>query len=113
MEVSFPPMETKTPRPVRQLLVAQTAVVDLRSGKRMAAKTSDVSLGGCYLETCEPMPVSTGVQLEMTYNDASLVVFGDVVRCDPGKGMAVRFRALQPNQTAMLKSWFFIASRSL
>lgn len=113
MEVSFRPMETKTPRPVRELLVAQTAVVDLLSGKSIEAKTSDASLGGCYLETREPMPVSTGVQLKMTYNESVLTLFGDVVRCDPGKGMAVRFRALQPNQTAQLKDWFFIASRSL
>ena len=112
MGVALSPMETKTPRQVRELLVAETEVLDQQSGKSIRAISCDVSLGGCYLETQEPMPVSTAVQLKMSYNESSLTAFGDVVRCDPGKGMAVRFRALQQNQTAKLKGWFFAASRS-
>ena len=112
MGVAFPQMETKTPRQIRELLVADAEVLDQHSGTSIKATSSDVSLGGCYLETQQPMPVSTAVQLKMSYNESSLTVFGDVVRCDPGKGMAVRFRALQHNQTAKLKGWFFFASRS-
>jgi hypothetical protein len=105
------PMVLNKPRPMREMLVAETEIFDLQTGKKLMARTSDMSLGGCYLETEEPMPVSTSVQLRMIYNETSLTVSGDVVRSEPEKGMAVRFRGLQADQTATLKSWLFSLSR--
>jgi hypothetical protein len=51
------------------------------------------------------------VRLRLTYNGSSLTLFGDVVRSETNKGMAVRFRAIEPAQLATLKGWFFALDR--
>ncbi len=104
-------MEGKKPRPPRLLLVADAEIFDPLSSQLIPARTSDLSIGGCYVEMANPLPVRTAVRLQLTYNETSITLFGDVVRCEPGKGMAVRFRAIEPNQMATLKGWFFSFER--
>ena len=105
-------METRTPRRPREPLVAEAEVVDLQSGRSVFARTSDVSMGGCYVEAPEPFSARAAVTVKLTYNETSLAIYGDVVRSEPSKGMAIRFRALETNQTATLKGWFFSLDRA-
>ena len=105
-------MEARTPRTPREALVADVEVVDLQSGRSVEARTLDLSMGGCYIEAPEPLSLRAAVTVKLTYNETCLAIFGDVVRSEAGKGMAIRFRALEPNQTATLKGWFFSIERA-
>jgi hypothetical protein len=104
-------MEAKKPRAPRTPLTASAEVVDVQSGKSQSAQTLDLSVAGCYLETPNPLPLRSAIRLKLLFNESSITLFGDVVRSEPGKGMGVRFRALEPGQISVLKGWFFAADR--
>lgn len=104
-------MEPKKPRAPRELLTAEAEIFDPQTSQTIPGHTADLSMGGCFVEAPQVLPLRTMVHVKLTYNEESLTLFGDVVRCDPEKGMAIRFRALDANQTSMLKAWFFSLDR--
>jgi hypothetical protein len=63
------------------------AVVDSEGGKRLWARCSDVSIGGCYLETWSPLPLGANFHLELE----GIVITAAVSTCHPNVGMGVRF----------------------
>ena len=52
---------------------------------------SDISTGGCYVETPEPFPQGTMLTIVVRTADAKLSVVGKVESTHPGYGMGVRF----------------------
>jgi c-di-GMP-binding flagellar brake protein YcgR len=57
--------------------------------------TSDLSLGGCYVESMYPFPAGTCLNLKL---DASgtLVISAKVVTCDPQFGNGIQFLRMLP-----------------
>jgi diguanylate cyclase (GGDEF)-like protein/putative nucleotidyltransferase with HDIG domain len=55
---------------------------------------TDVSLGGCYIETSAILTAGSEVKLVFSIDDGKLQAEGVVVRIDPGSGIAVRFNAI-------------------
>lgn len=104
-------MEANKPRVPRELLVAEVEIFDQQTSQTIPGQTLDVSMGGCFAETRQMLPLRSVVQVKLTYNEESLVVFGEVVRSEPEKGMGIRFRTLDANQTSLLKAWFFSLDR--
>jgi PilZ domain len=97
----------------RTILAATAEILELHStsGKSLSAQTLDLSVSGCYLEMPDPLPVRAAISLKLTYGESVIAVFADVVRSEPGKGMGIKFRALEPPQVAILKGWFFAVDR--
>jgi diguanylate cyclase (GGDEF)-like protein/putative nucleotidyltransferase with HDIG domain len=58
------------------------------------ANLTDVSMGGCYIETSTILSAGTKLKLGFSMDDPSLTVDGVVARLDPGSGVAVQFREL-------------------
>jgi len=54
----------------------------------------DISLGGCYIETSAILPPGTRLRLVFSIDDGKLHAEGNVVRIDPGSGIAVQFNEL-------------------
>ncbi len=52
---------------------------------------TDVSLGGCFVETSAILPAGTGLNLVFSMDDGKLQAQGTVIRIDPGTGIAVHF----------------------
>ena len=52
---------------------------------------SDVSTGGCYVETPSPFPSRTGLDIVVRTHDMKLRVRGTVQVVHPGFGMGVQF----------------------
>jgi hypothetical protein len=52
---------------------------------------TDVSLGGCYVETSAIMPPGAKLKLIFSIDDGKLKAEGSVIRIDPGSGIAVQF----------------------
>jgi diguanylate cyclase (GGDEF)-like protein/putative nucleotidyltransferase with HDIG domain len=61
-------------------------------GPPLFANVTDVSLGGCYVETSTIVPAGSSIKLNFSMDDASLSAEGLVARLDPGSGVAVQFR---------------------
>ena len=58
----------------------------------MFANLTDVSMGGCYIETSTILAPGSKIKLKFSMDDASLTTEGIVARMDPGSGVAVQFR---------------------
>jgi len=52
---------------------------------------TDISLGGCFVETSVIMAAGTKVKLVFSIDDGKLQAEGSVLRLDPGSGIAVQF----------------------
>jgi diguanylate cyclase (GGDEF)-like protein/putative nucleotidyltransferase with HDIG domain len=56
------------------------------------ANLTDVSMGGCYVETSSIVSPGSKLKISFSMDDASLTAEGTVARLDPGSGIAVQFR---------------------
>ncbi len=66
---------------------------DAASGP-LFANLTDISLGGCYVETSAIVPPGTELKLIFSVDDGQLHAAGTVARIDPGMGLAVQFKEL-------------------
>jgi len=55
---------------------------------------TDLSMGGCYVETSAILTPGTKIKLVFSSDDANLDAQGFVARLDPGSGVAVQFKEL-------------------
>jgi diguanylate cyclase (GGDEF)-like protein len=61
-------------------------------GAPLFANITDVSLGGCFVETSNILAPGTKIKVGFSMDDPSLTAEGVVARLDPGTGVAVQFR---------------------
>src|SRR5262249_46205553 len=87
-------------------LILAVEVAEVQSGTRLSARTSDVSLTGCYVDTLNPTPTGTEVRVKLTHNGQGLDLLGGVVYVSPRLGMGVRFdESISSDQLAILTRW--------
>lgn len=89
----------------RYQFTAAVEMVDLESQMRIQARTSDLSGGGCYVDTTSPLPVDATLKMRLTKGNRSFSVKAKVVYSLPGMGMGVAFTSADPEQVAVLKRW--------
>ncbi|MGH9495830.1 MAG: diguanylate cyclase [Candidatus Sulfotelmatobacter sp.] len=73
------------------------ATIELQTGEGgvpIFANISDISLGGCYVETSTILSAGSKIKLGFSMDDPSLTAEGVVARLDPGTGIAVQFREM-------------------
>ncbi len=71
----------------------------LQSGRPLVrGAVKDLSLGGCYVETAEPLLTGTEVQLRLTIADTTLYIGTKIVAADPQAGMRMDFMVMPPEQ---------------
>jgi hypothetical protein len=74
-----------------------------RSPMRMSA--TDVSGGGCYVQTMLPAPVGTGLMLSFWLEGERITCKCTVRTCDVGFGMGIEFTGLDPATKQRLQAW--------
>src|SRR6202163_2898193 len=73
------------------------------------ANLTDISMGGCYIETSTILPAGSKIKLGVSMDDATLSTEGVVARLDPCSGVAVQFRELNREaRDRMLKILEFV-----
>jgi diguanylate cyclase (GGDEF)-like protein/putative nucleotidyltransferase with HDIG domain len=78
-------------------------------GTPLFANLTDISMGGCYIETSTILPPGSKIKLGFSMDDATLSTEGVVARLDPGSGVAVQFRELNREaRDRMLKILEFV-----
>lgn len=65
-------------------------------GAPVFGSLTDISMGGCYVETSAILSPGTKIKLGFSMEDGSLTTEGAVARIDPGSGIAVQFK--EPNR---------------
>lgn len=73
-------------------------------------RLTDLSLGGCYLESSSPFPIGTRVTLTMKAGDAELQTEGVVRVMHPDRGMGVEFNQKTAEQHRAVESFLLVLS---
>lgn len=89
----------------RLMFTAAADVVELSSGARFCTRTTDIGLGGCFIDTTNPFSVGAKVRVTMRKGKNELNTTGVVVYSQHGLGMGVSFADLQPEQRLALSAW--------
>src|SRR5712692_6079677 len=89
----------------RHAFSADAEVTDLRSGLKLSARVSDLSLKGCFIDTLNPYAVGTAVRLRLLKGKDVFEVRAIVSYRQAGFGMGVAFTGLAAEQQAKLKDW--------
>jgi DNA-binding NarL/FixJ family response regulator len=66
-------------------------------------RLSDVSTGGCYVETHLPFPAGTTLEIVVRTENLKLRIYGKVKSMHPGFGMGVQFNLDTPEQQKQVK----------
>jgi hypothetical protein len=89
----------------RYPFTATAETLDAKSRSRMNARTSDISIGGCYVDTFCPLPSKSDVKIRISRDGEVLDAQAMVVYSKIGMGMGLCFTSLEPDQRAMLDRW--------
>jgi len=71
--------------------------------------TTDLGLGGCYIETIFPLPVNVGLEVVLQIG-STVIAVGKVVTCDPNVGNGIKFTRLLPEDREALRSYLEAAT---
>jgi len=93
--------QRKHPR-VKVAVPVEISVEDSKAPIRGA--TSDISLGGCYIETMFPFAVGTTMDLKLEAG-GTLLVLARVVTCDPQVGNGIQFTQMLPEDLEELRAF--------
>jgi len=94
------------PRAVRRChFVASVEVTELRTGTRLSARTSEVGLGGCYVDALNPFATGTQVKLRIVRDQGAFEATARVVYSDASFGMGLSFTEIAPEQRLVLENW--------
>jgi hypothetical protein len=85
--------------------VASVEVLELSTGTKLVARTSEIGLGGCYIDALTPFGIGTAVAIKIVRDQGSFHAKGRIVYADATFGMGLKFEGLDPEQRAILENW--------
>jgi hypothetical protein len=103
--------ETERRNGDRQTFTAAAEVVDLGSGARFSTRTTDLSSGGCFVDTIVPFPVDSKVRVSIRREKVQFEAGGTVVYSQAGLGMGIAFNELRRGQQNILEQWLNDSNR--
>jgi PilZ domain-containing protein len=86
-------------------LVASAEVTEPSTGTLLSARTSEMGLGGCYVDSLNPFPEGTLVGLRILRDQGVFQTRARVVYSDPSFGMGLAFTEMTPDQRSLLEEW--------
>lgn len=100
----------KSPIPEHRLaprlpFLTEAEVMEPPAGTWLKTRLSDLSLGGCYVDTLHPLPLGAQIRLRVVRNKIVLEALAIVIYSEPRLGMGVSFAQLLPEQKSILENW--------
>jgi PilZ domain-containing protein len=83
---------------------ADAEIIEEVSSTRIAARITDISQRGCYVETAQSFPLGTTVKVKITKGGESFVARGRVVYSS-NKGMGLTIGDIEEEQLERLEAW--------
>ena len=97
----------------RYPLVLRAEITDQLSSTKFAARTSDISCAGCYLDMLTPLPQGAQIHVRLHKEEEMFESAATVIYVSPGLGMGVAFGAnLEANQQVVLDRWLAAAAKT-
>ncbi len=75
------------------------------AGMKQLSRVGDLGMGGLYIQTAEPPPPGTYIQLLFDVPAGEVRARAAVQRSKPKEGMGVKFVAMQREDRARLAGW--------
>jgi c-di-GMP-binding flagellar brake protein YcgR len=99
------PMEQERRRSPRFPFTASAQVQAESAGSQLAARITDISASGCYVDTINPLPGGTPVRVKIFNEAKSFEAAATVVCSHAHLGMGLRFSEIPPNSLSVLQGW--------
>jgi hypothetical protein len=90
---------------VRFPMAAAAEVFDLRSQARVNGRCSDLSSGGCYIDTLSPLAVGSIVNVRIVRDSRAFEAVAVVTYAHVSMGMGLAFTEIRREHQAVLRSW--------
>jgi len=92
-------------RNLRFPFTASVEAIENNSGTRVAGRTSDLGLGGCYVDTLNPFPVGADAKVRIQRENVTFEAQAKVVFSSIGMGMGLAFVSAQSRQVRIFQKW--------
>jgi hypothetical protein len=89
----------------RSELSATASFQEEKSRTHVSARCSELSLGGCYIDTLNPLSVGTRLRVQIQKEDKIFECFARVCCSHPAAGMGLSFEDPSPDQISALIKW--------
>jgi hypothetical protein len=89
----------------RYSLTAATQVIELSSMARVEGRCTDLSAGGCYVDTLNPFPIGSMVQVVVTQGERKFTGQACVAFSQAGMGMGLAFMEMDADERQSLHAW--------
>jgi len=103
-------MDQERRRALRFPLIASAEVLAESAGTQLAARISDISATGCYVDTINPLVDGTTVRLKILTDTHVFEAPATVVYSHAHLGMGLMFGEVLPNSQDVLQNWLPVAS---
>jgi hypothetical protein len=101
-------------RNLRFPFTATVEAIESKSGTKVVGRTSDLSLGGCYVDTLSPFPNGTVAKVRIQRGNVTFEAQAKVIFSANGMGMGMAFVSAQPKQVRIFQKWLLeISGQSL
>ena len=84
---------------------ASVEAIESQSHTILSARTSDLSLGGCYVDTLNPYAVGTVIKIRLTKDEVTFEADAKVSFSQAGMGMGITFISASPGQFEIFQKW--------
>jgi PilZ domain len=91
-------------RALRKRFAAAIVITDMASERQLSARTSDLSVHGCFVTTPTPSNPGAKVRVTIVHAGAKMVALGHVVSTH-AEGMGIAFTSIEPGDQAILELW--------
>lgn len=85
--------------------VASVEVFEISTGTKLVARTSEIGIGGCYIDALTPFGIGTAVVIKIVRDKGGFHSRAKVVYSDAGFGMGLKFECADPDQRIVLENW--------
>jgi hypothetical protein len=89
----------------RYPFTATVEMVEPQSQTRIQGRTSDLSLGGCYVDSTSSFPTGSSLVVRLTKDTRSFEAPAQVTYSIDGMGMGIRFTGADAEQISTLEKW--------
>jgi PilZ domain len=84
---------------------AAVETIETKSGIKVIGRTSDLGLGGCYVDTLSPLPLGTVAKIRIVRGKEIFEAQVKVVYSTIGMGMGLVFVSAHPKQVRLFQKW--------
>jgi len=98
-------MDSERRRSPRYRFIADVELIDAASDAQLKARTTDLSIGGCFLDMLNPSPKGTELRVTISHAGSTFTAVGRVAFVVPNMGMGVAFTNVDGNQFGILQKW--------